>query len=357
MKREQAAAQYETLSYSWRNENFRSGHGQIICNGSDMAVTSNLELALRHIRRPDRPRILWVDAICICQQDKEERSQQVQIMGSIYAQSFRTIIWLGQAEADIAKSAFDKVRKLVDTWRGDQETSRPAVSDESAEDGTDTVDSDNVDDSRSWDALEALYGCDWFKRKWVIQEVANSKSLQVVWGQWRISWSYIGVAAAILRTQHNRRVDEMKMFGVYNAYLMFRLRREGSLDPLVPSFLQLIRLTKHFKTTEYLDYAYALLGICTTDNIPEKQPFMAPDYTTDSQTATIRIVEKLLKGPLPLSFLSHCRYEWNRPHWPIQVPFQGTWIPDWELPGLPTKQRPAISKMHRWRYSFDDFGR
>src|ERR1700742_3305226 len=55
----------------------------IAVTGVNIAVTANLEVALRHVRREDEPLILCVDAVCINQNDHVERSQQVSIMGSI----------------------------------------------------------------------------------------------------------------------------------------------------------------------------------------------------------------------------------------------------------------------------------
>jgi hypothetical protein len=39
---------------------------------------------------------IWIDAICINQDDNLERSAQVQIMGSIYQTAKRLRIWLGE---------------------------------------------------------------------------------------------------------------------------------------------------------------------------------------------------------------------------------------------------------------------
>ena len=42
-----------------------------------LSVTSNLEEALRYLRLSHEPRLLWIDAICIDQQNIMERGQQV----------------------------------------------------------------------------------------------------------------------------------------------------------------------------------------------------------------------------------------------------------------------------------------
>ncbi|KAK0610839.1 heterokaryon incompatibility, partial [Immersiella caudata] len=58
-------------------------------------VTRNCFNALKSLRRPDTPRSLWIDAICINQHDVAERSAQVQIMNSVYSKGSQTVIYLG----------------------------------------------------------------------------------------------------------------------------------------------------------------------------------------------------------------------------------------------------------------------
>lgn len=45
------------------------------------------------------PLLLWVDAICINQEDVPERNHQVALMSRIYSQSKTTLIWIGDKDA------------------------------------------------------------------------------------------------------------------------------------------------------------------------------------------------------------------------------------------------------------------
>jgi hypothetical protein len=56
---------------------------------STIQITRNLAIALPYLRNEDETRILWIDAICVNQQDLKERSQQVQRMADIYGESIR----------------------------------------------------------------------------------------------------------------------------------------------------------------------------------------------------------------------------------------------------------------------------
>jgi len=72
---------YEAISYRWGIHMHRTG---VFCNEKTIPVTRNLVEALQVFRRRDFARILWTDAICINQQDLDERSSQVQLMTRIY---------------------------------------------------------------------------------------------------------------------------------------------------------------------------------------------------------------------------------------------------------------------------------
>jgi hypothetical protein len=63
----------------------------------NLPVTKNLFIALRYLRRSDISRILWIYAICIHQDDEQERSAEVGRIGLIYSKVAQTIVWLGPA--------------------------------------------------------------------------------------------------------------------------------------------------------------------------------------------------------------------------------------------------------------------
>ena len=65
-------------------------------NGFQLGITDNLYKALRRLRRPLASRTLWVDALCINQNDIDERGWQVSIMGQIYKSALNVLVWLGE---------------------------------------------------------------------------------------------------------------------------------------------------------------------------------------------------------------------------------------------------------------------
>ncbi|KAH8890584.1 HET-domain-containing protein [Thozetella sp. PMI_491] len=80
---------FEALSYVWGDAEDKP---TVLMDGEIAHVTRNLEKALRRLRHHNRPRLLWADAVCINQDDKEERTSQVRLMGSIYSMADSVVI-------------------------------------------------------------------------------------------------------------------------------------------------------------------------------------------------------------------------------------------------------------------------
>ena len=68
---------YKALSYVWGDP---KDLVEIRCCGQAFSIGSNLHSALKRLRSSTVDRILWVDAICINQADKQERAEQVAFM-------------------------------------------------------------------------------------------------------------------------------------------------------------------------------------------------------------------------------------------------------------------------------------
>jgi hypothetical protein len=100
---------YDTVSYTWGDLDNTT---PILIESSEIRISSNLEGFLRHVRRPFDSIELWADAICINQQDLEEKAQQVKMMGEIFRRSSSTYIWLGVPNAvDTGASSTKTYRK------------------------------------------------------------------------------------------------------------------------------------------------------------------------------------------------------------------------------------------------------
>ena len=84
---------YEALSYAWGSFTDRR---KIRLNDRIIFVTRNLRNALSAFRYLDKPRILWVDALCINQNSMLEKNHQIRLMDQIYSKTSLVKIWLGE---------------------------------------------------------------------------------------------------------------------------------------------------------------------------------------------------------------------------------------------------------------------
>ncbi|KAK8060904.1 hypothetical protein PG996_010834 [Apiospora saccharicola] len=128
---------FEALSYAWGSldmtaavvvhENFDELTGtqplpSIQSGRRVLRVGENLHEALLYLRLPNEPRVIWIDALCINQDDPKERGHQVKRMAHIYSCARKVVAWIGP-EYDNAAKAIEglahignKVELLDDTW-------------------------------------------------------------------------------------------------------------------------------------------------------------------------------------------------------------------------------------------------
>jgi len=90
--------EYETVSYLWGGENgdARQRHPIFLGPYWDVLLqTENCHDMLRYLRPNRGIRLVWVDAICINQDDDQERGHQVSKMATIYKTCSRVVVYLG----------------------------------------------------------------------------------------------------------------------------------------------------------------------------------------------------------------------------------------------------------------------
>ena len=105
---------FEALSYVWGSQ---SETYPIRCNGRSLHVHHNPFTTLPYLsRRGDIPPVqaIWIDAICINQEDQEEKRVQIQLMGQLYRTAKKVWVWLGLAEhQEIIPGAVDVLFRIV----------------------------------------------------------------------------------------------------------------------------------------------------------------------------------------------------------------------------------------------------
>jgi hypothetical protein len=150
---------YETISYCWGS----TGAKKIIrLNGSLIWVPSSSEAAVRRMRFSDKPRVLWIDAICIDQSSQSEKGEQVAFMSTIYSTAKQNLVYLGEDDAGSAERAAKSVQSLVSEMRaevGDVEALFDTLHSRKRE-GSISIKEFNPDVNFS--ALERLFNLAWF---------------------------------------------------------------------------------------------------------------------------------------------------------------------------------------------------
>jgi hypothetical protein len=120
------APSYVALSYTWGPPEGSEFHRvedttpqfkpSVFVNGRHIFVTQNLFDGLVILRQKAIDGFLWIDAICINQQDISERSSQVSVMDQIYSGADHVVVWLGPDTRQDAQEVLKIFRKLSQYW-------------------------------------------------------------------------------------------------------------------------------------------------------------------------------------------------------------------------------------------------
>ncbi|KAF6805907.1 heterokaryon incompatibility protein het-6-like protein [Colletotrichum musicola] len=163
-------AEYETVSYTWGGEEGDSASCRPVYVGEHWDVlwqTRNCWEMLRYLRPRRGVRIVWVDAICINQNDLEERQQQVAKMGLIYERTFRVVVYLGPDVTPPTSTSSPHPRRHY-LHEHDSLAVKPRLPPPSAgSSASPTLDL----------KLSGLFEREYFRRLWIIQELIMSRNI------------------------------------------------------------------------------------------------------------------------------------------------------------------------------------
>jgi hypothetical protein len=92
-----AQPKFDALSYVWGPP--AAGYYQLSCGSATLSVSRNCYSALWHLRKKLGTFCIWIDAVCIDQENVQEKEQQIGLMGEIYANAYEVYIWLGKGDS------------------------------------------------------------------------------------------------------------------------------------------------------------------------------------------------------------------------------------------------------------------
>ena len=84
---------FAALSYVWGPNS--NPQDVIICNQCRIPLTASCNDALRSLRKLYGGITIWVDSVCINQNDNDEKARQIPLMEDIYTWAVEVYIWLG----------------------------------------------------------------------------------------------------------------------------------------------------------------------------------------------------------------------------------------------------------------------
>jgi hypothetical protein len=187
--------QYEAVSYVWGDP--AAGRMPVEIAGNVIEVTTNLQVALRHLRLPDAPRTLWIDQLCISQDDLHEKASQVRLMRHIYSNSSSCAAWLGEIPQSITHSDARAALELIEYM---SECANAKYVNEIVPPHFMT----SLDEfAGPMTALKSIAVCynPWWKRIWTLQEAVLPPKLSIVWGELSLSWESLTRAARTWTSQ------------------------------------------------------------------------------------------------------------------------------------------------------------
>ncbi|KAF2679376.1 hypothetical protein K458DRAFT_394070 [Lentithecium fluviatile CBS 122367] len=331
-----------------------------------LRIRKNLATALRYLRRKRESRVLWIDSLCINQDDAEERSRQVARMAEIYALAPRVVVWLGKSssggqealetlahigsqEVATKKSApslkapishppstSPKARSYAQppaTTIYSAPSSQPRVprtirqSSSTASLKSTLVmgagrkllntsarlssSTNLLASSTCWRTLQRLFDRHYFRRLWIWQEIVLGDNRAVVQcGSEHVPW--LCVRRGITKILHplSNAPKELRVRSQH-VYSLAQCRAGRSFSDLMEHTVNQDCMSDH-------DKVYAILGLTT----PVYRERIVPNYTISAAEAYKQAFLAVMDQTLSLELLSRCDLETHQ----IRGP---TWVPDW----------------------------
>ncbi|KAI0406032.1 hypothetical protein F4802DRAFT_560462 [Xylaria palmicola] len=313
---------YRTLSYVWGDDVepkhiFNTPHGIL-------GLNSPLRAALVEIRHETIPLVLWVDAICIDQENHKEKAQQIRLLPEIFQQATCTLGFLGaDAKADLGLKTLLQIRAL--NLYGSKSEDLPKAL-RPIPSSWETRKMPPAEDPIWVEVIEFLKN-EWFRRVWIVQEAVLAPTLVLVCGKWMADWYDIVHAVQAVETEIGERdADVLKPFTalVKLRRLEANSHRHGRLY-----LFDLLESFRHAKSTKKRDRFFALLGLARDGH----DDHFYPDYDTAFENIERMVGGKILEGLAAenkgLALLCRaglsCRPDASKYS---DVP---SWVPDWTV--------------------------
>jgi hypothetical protein len=278
--------EYQALSYCWGDPTITK---PIMIDGVVVYVTANLEAGLQQLRAVHIS-TLWIDALCINQADLVERGLQVMRMDRIFSKANGVIIWLGVDESDSEVAGLLCNRRLQRRRPSDISFTDSTVSSTS----TGTTLSYQMFSRNRGPVLGIKYVLrrPFWRRVWIIQEIAKAQGLNILVGGGLISWqAFESLLNHVDRTELPLEIQALQKF------------RNEERSKRLPTLLDALQRSEYFESSDIRDKIYALLGL----TIDGSELVPTPNYVQSPRTVYFQAIEQFVERSNSLSFLVKSR--------------------------------------------------
>jgi Heterokaryon incompatibility protein (HET) len=351
---------YAALSYVWGSDLAKQ---PLIVNGVEFWPTQNLFDALERLKSDEEVEAIWVDAICINQQDIPERSREVWRMKDIYQNTYSVVVWLGHpSDEEDAKLAFDLMdtlhRQFLDVLN-ECEVNQPSILEtdivrESHYRFSNLLMKDTPENSclwnnesestayHAWRGVWKLIRAEWWSRTWVLQEATIPEEtefiqscnrqwdsphprVKFIYGHHKTSWPVLTVLINVIFNLYDSQPAIHTRF-TWNYFNYFRTTLDvRGLRAKQPDGVDLLSALSKFSLSNCLDpkdKLYAPLCI----SLPSVKKVILPDYSK-SITEAYKDVAVYYLSQGSLEFLGYndttAKKSTGKQGWP-------SWLPDWQ---------------------------
>ncbi|KAL8717644.1 MAG: hypothetical protein Q9225_005133 [Loekoesia sp. 1 TL-2023] len=251
------ASPFSALSYTW-------GISSTNVDINGLRITDNLFAAMMNLGEKS-PKLWWIDALCINQEDIHEKSKQVGIMRLIYEKAEKVCVWLG--EPDIV--TFELTKKIVRTLLKDEMPTQQFQYSNVVLEKLGLPPFNHQD----WAALMRFLARSYFRRIWALQEITVAKlPIVAACGRLRLDWGLIELSTLWLRSN--------RLLGVCQSQLPVPARDRLYIggqditsmslslkDPQRSRSLEyLLDLSHDLNSTDPRDKVFALLGLASDED-------------------------------------------------------------------------------------------
>jgi hypothetical protein len=334
---------YIALSYAWGDPTKTQ---PISVDNRFYNVTTSLFSALRRLRfmffeeeEPTGNFDLWADAICINQEDQEEKALQIIRMCDIYALANTVLAWLGEnpVEKDAIIQRIMEMARAVPskpkTWKSDL---------------TELFDRSWRDYNPFIQAIVELAARPWFTRLWVVQEavLANREPMIFAGRAWSYMADFFDLACAIQEYKSDYygafpgSLNLSRFFSLALIRINYHNQKSNHEISIVEQSRLAVRLDMiientggQFRASLPHDYIYGLLGLTGSKELP---PTLTPDYSKSYLLVYQQYTKFIIEHTGNLSIMLRSR---------VQVDIQGvpSWVPDFREVPIPSRPPKDVS--------------